>query len=103
MTISCRLRVILAQVNVECAKSGQPALSLRRLAHESGISLSVLTALNTGKSQRIDYMTIDRLLTYFNRFFPISIDDLFKWEVAPEESTLPPASTRLQPVQPILD
>jgi DNA-binding Xre family transcriptional regulator len=103
MTISCRLRVILAQANVECAKSGQPALSLRRLAHESGISLSVLAALNTGKSQRVDYATIDRLLTYFNRFFPISMDDLFRWEVSPEESMLPPASPGLQPVQSIRD
>lgn len=102
MTISCRLRVVLAQINVERAKSGQPALSLRRLAHESGVSLSVLAALNTGRSQRIDYATIDRLLTYFNRFLSVSIDDLFRWEVVPEESALPPASPGLQPVRPVL-
>jgi DNA-binding Xre family transcriptional regulator len=102
MTISCRLRVVLAQINMDRAKSGQPALSLRRLSHESGVSLSVLVSLNTGKSQRIDYATIDRLLTYFNRFLPIDIDDLFRWEVAPEESALPPASPGLLPVQTVL-
>lgn len=84
MPVSCRLRVVLAQLNVDRAKNGQPALSLRRLAQESGVSLSVLAALNTGKSQRIDYSTIDRLLTYFNRFLPIRMDDLFRWEAAPE-------------------
>jgi len=80
MTISCRLRVVLAQLNVERAKIGQSAITLRRLSRESGVSLSVLASLHTGKSQRIDYTTIDRLLSYFNRFFPTSINDLFGWE-----------------------
>ena len=85
MPISCRLRVILAQLNVERAKNNQPAISLRRLAQESGVSLSVLVSLHTGRSQRVDYTTIDRLLSYFNRFFPISMDDLFAWEAIPEK------------------
>jgi transcriptional regulator with XRE-family HTH domain len=102
MTISCRLRVVLAQLNVERAKIGQPAMSLRRLAQESGVSLSVLAALHTGRNQRIDYVTIDRLLTYFNRFFPISMDDLFRWEAEPEDILLPPEVTHLQSAQPSL-
>lgn len=85
MPISCRLRVVLAQLNLERAKISQPALSLRRLALESGVSLSVLVALNTGKSQRIDYATIDRLLMYFNRFLPVSTDDLLRWEAVSGE------------------
>ena len=89
MSVSCHLRVVLAQLNVERLKSGQPAMSLRRLSQESGVSLSVLASLHTGRSQRIDYATIDRLLTYFNGFLPVSIDDLFRWE-ADQEST--PAS-----------
>jgi hypothetical protein len=82
MTISCQLRVLFAQANVERAKQGQTALSLRRLAVESGVSLSVLAALHTGRSQRIDYVTIDRLLAYFNRYFPVSTADLLVWEPA---------------------
>jgi len=89
MSVSCRLRIVLAQLNVERLKSDQPALSLRQLSQESGVSLSVLASLHTGRSQRIDYATIDRLLTYFNRFLPVSMDDLFRWE-ADREST--PAS-----------
>jgi len=93
MSVSCRLRIVLAQLNVERLKSDQPALSLRQLSQESGVSLSVLASLHTGRSQRIDYATIDRLLTYFNRFLPVSMDDLFKWEVDRESA---PAS--FQPV-----
>ncbi len=83
MTISCQLRLLLARANVERAKLGQPALSLRRLADESGVSLSVLATLHTGKSQRVDYTTIDHLLTYFNRYFQVTTNDLLTWEDTP--------------------
>lgn len=80
VTISCQLRVLLAQANLARAKCDQSPLSLRRLAAESGVSLSVLTALNTGRNQRVDYATIDRLLQYFSRYFPVTTSDLLAWE-----------------------
>ncbi len=85
MTISCRLRLLLARVNVERALHGQAGVSLRLLAQESGVSLSVLTALNTGRSQRIDYQTIDRLLAFFNRYLAVTTTDLLAWEQEPSE------------------
>lgn len=86
MTISCKLRLLVARVNLERAQQGQSPLSLRRLAAESGVSLSVLAALNTGKSQRIDYTTIDHLLAYFNSYFEVTTSDLLAWEQQPEPS-----------------
>jgi transcriptional regulator with XRE-family HTH domain len=83
MTISCRLRLLLAQVNVERARQGQAGISLRQLAHESGVSLSVLTALNMGRSHRIDYTTIDRLLGFFNGYLTVTTTDLLTWEPEP--------------------
>lgn len=80
MPIYSNLPLLLAQVNVERAKQKQPQISLRRLAEETGISLSVLISLNTGKSQRIDYSTIDRLLIFFNRYLPVDAGDLLVWE-----------------------
>ena len=80
MTISCKLRLLLARVNVERAKQGKSPLSLRCLAKESGVSLSVLTALNTGRSQRIDYATIDHLLNYFSAYMTVTTNDLLVWE-----------------------
>jgi DNA-binding Xre family transcriptional regulator len=87
VTISCRLRLLLARVNVERAKQGKPPLSLRRLAGESGVSLSALTALNTGRSQRIDYTTIDHLLRYFNTYFNVTTSDLLAWEQDQDEGS----------------
>ncbi len=84
MPISCKLRLLVARVNLERAQQGESALSLRRLAAESGVSLSVLAALNTGKSQRIDYTTIDHLLAYFNTYFRVTTSDLLAWEESPE-------------------
>ena len=86
MPVSCRLRTLLARLNLERAKQGQPAVSLRRLAQESGVSQSVLVALHTERNQRIDYATIDRLLCYFSRFLPVHIDDLLTWEPAQERN-----------------
>lgn len=80
MTISCKLRVLLAKVNVVRTDQGKPPLSLRRLSEESGVSLSVLAALNTGRSQRIDYNTVDHLLRYFNSYFTVTTNDLLTWE-----------------------
>lgn len=84
MPISCKLRLLIARVNVERAAQGRPPLSLRRLAVESGVSLSVLAALNTGRSQRIDYTTIDHLLAYFNSYFQVTTSDLLAWEQGSE-------------------
>ena len=89
MPVSCHLRVLLARLNEERARQKQPAISLRRLALESGVSQSVLVALHTGRSQRIDYATIDRLLVYFSRFLPVSIDDLLSWEQEQESEPAP--------------
>ena len=67
VTISCKLRLLLARANVERARHGNPPLSLRRLAGESGVSLSVLAALHTGRSQRIDQAEfVIRLIVYIN-------------------------------------
>ncbi|MFL5624402.1 MAG: helix-turn-helix domain-containing protein [Ktedonobacteraceae bacterium] len=80
MTINCKFRILLAKVNVERARQGKPAVSLRRLAKESGVSLSVLASLNTGKSQRIDFTTLDRLLSYFSLYLKVTMNDLLEWE-----------------------
>jgi transcriptional regulator with XRE-family HTH domain len=80
LTISCHLRILLARVNVERARQSKPAISLRRLAEECGVSLSVLAALHKGRSRRVDYATFDRLLNYFNNYFTVTINDLLVWE-----------------------
>ncbi|HLI90133.1 MAG TPA: helix-turn-helix transcriptional regulator [Ktedonobacteraceae bacterium] len=87
MPISCHLRLLLARLNVERARRGEPAISLRRLARESGVALSVLVALHTEQSQRVDYATLDRLLTYFSRFLPVTMNDLLVWTPEPQDES----------------
>lgn len=83
MPVSCQLRVLLARLNVERAKQKRPAVSVRRLARESGVALSVVAALHAGRSQRVDFATLDRLLAYFARSLNVGMDDLLAWESPP--------------------
>ncbi len=88
MPVSCQLRILLARLNLERAHLGQPAISLRRLAQESGVSLSTVVALNAGQSQRVDFATIDRLLAYFSRSLDVAIEDLLVWQPPTEPSSV---------------
>jgi hypothetical protein len=99
MPIQSNLRFLLAQLNVERARRGEAALSLRRLALESGCTLSVLTALAAGKSQRIDYSTIDRLLGYLNKYITVDAGDLLVWTppAAPAPEAPDEAPPRIPP------
>ncbi len=88
MPVACQLRVLLARLNLDRARRNEPPLSLRRLAKESGVSLSTVIALNADHSQRVDFQTLDRLLAYFSRSLDVDIADLLVWEPAAE----PPAA-----------
>lgn len=82
MTVRCDLPLLIAQANVERTKRKEKRLSLRVLAAESGVSLSTLDMLNQGKSKRIDYETVDKLLTFFNKYITVTTADLLVWEPA---------------------
>jgi len=86
MPVTCQLRILLARLNLERARRGQPAVSLRRLARESGVSLSTIVALNADHSQRVDFATLDRLLAYFSHSLDVSVDDLLVWQPGDESS-----------------
>jgi hypothetical protein len=79
------LRLLLARLNVERARQKRPAVSVRRLARESGVALSVVAALHAGRSQRVDFATLDRLLAYFARSLNVGMADLLAWESPPSD------------------
>jgi len=87
--VTSHLRILLARLNIERATCGQSTLSLRGLAAQSGVSLSVVTALHAGRSHRVDFATLDRLLTYFHRSLSVRVtmDDLLAWDLTPEGDT----------------
>lgn len=80
MPVKCTLRLLLAEENVKRAREGRDTLSQQELARQTGLPPSVINGLVTGRSQRVDYKTIDRLCTYFN----VQPGALFVWE--PEAS-----------------
>ena len=80
MSIRSNLNLLIAQENVKRARAGQPALTMRRLARDIGLTLSSLSALATGQNQRIDYKTIDKLCAYFS----VGVGDLL--ERIPDEA-----------------
>ncbi len=75
MPITCTLREVLAQENVRRAQQHEPTLTQRQLARDTDISLSVVNNLVLGRTQRIDFRTLDRLCRYFH----IQPGDLLRW------------------------
>ena len=67
MPIRSNLRLVLAELNVAREQRGEAALSLRQ------------PALAAGATQRIDFNTIDRLLTYLNQYLAVDAADLLPW------------------------
>ncbi len=79
MPVRPNLPVLLARANLERAQKGEPPLSLRQLALKCGLAPSVLTTLASGKTQRIDYATINKLLSFFNCYIEVDTGDLLVW------------------------
>lgn len=66
MSVRCNLKVLIARENLKRAERGEAPVTMRKLAAETDLTLSSLSALATGKSGRIDFTTIDKLCTFFN-------------------------------------
>ncbi len=90
MPVRSNLQILLARVNLERAQRGEPTLSLRQLSMETGVAHSVLTTLASNRNQRIDYGTIDKLLTFFNRYIIVNAGDLLVWTPTQNEGEVAP-------------
>lgn len=64
MTVRSRLKLIIAERNLERIKQQQPELTLRQIAAGSGVPPSVISGLTTGRAGRIDFKTINKLCIY---------------------------------------
>ena len=86
MPIRCTARVLLARRNVERAERGQPLLSQNQVARDTGIPLSVVNGLISGRTQRLDFKTLERMCRYFN----VQPGELLVWEAdVPEAPEAP--------------
>lgn len=63
--IRSNLNVLIARKNLERAQAGDPPLNWHLVAQSAGVTHSALLKLVRGESTRIDFDTIDKLMTFF--------------------------------------
>ena len=81
MPIRSRVRILLAEVNLERERRGEKPISVRKLAEETGITHSALVKFVNNKSEMVAYSTLDKLM----RFFGVSsLDNIL--EYLPDDS-----------------
>jgi DNA-binding Xre family transcriptional regulator len=66
MTVRSRLKLLIAERNLERIKPGLPEITLRQIAAESQLPLSTVSGLTSGRAGRVDFRTLDKLCRYFN-------------------------------------
>ncbi len=66
MPVKSTLRLLIARENVRRAETGQPPLTQQQVATATGLPLSVVNGLMTGRSQRVDFKTLERLCSFFH-------------------------------------
>lgn len=64
--VKSRLKVLIAERNLERARQGQEPLTVRGVALAAGLAPSVVGGLTSNRSQRIDFATIDKLCRFFS-------------------------------------
>lgn len=64
--VRSKLKVIIAQRNLERAQRQEPELTVRSLAEQSGISPSVITGLTGKRAKGVQFATLDRLCKVLN-------------------------------------
>ena len=74
--IRWHLKELIGKYESESRKS----ISYREISKETGVAISSISDIATGKSTRVDLQTLDSLVRYFSGLFKreISICDLLK-------------------------
>lgn len=66
MSVRSRLKVLIAQRNVERLQRGEQELTQQQIAEACGLSLSTVNGLTSGRSTRVDFDTLDKLCGFFD-------------------------------------
>lgn len=65
MPVKSRIKVLMAERNLDRARAGERPISVRGLSEATGITHSALVKLVNGKSSMISFETIDKLMKFF--------------------------------------
>jgi len=61
MAVQSRLKIILAERNVERMRAGDKPWTIRELAAELSLSASVISGLTSNRARRVDFETLSKL------------------------------------------
>lgn len=64
--IKSRLKPLILEHNAKRMRDGQKPLSIRDFAEAVNLSPSVITGLNSGRAQRIDFTTMNKLCAFLS-------------------------------------
>ncbi len=84
MPIRSRIKVLLAERNLDRARAGEKPISVRGVAEATGITHSALVKLVNGKSGMISFETMDKLMKFFGT---TNLNDILEW--VPDEERQP--------------
>lgn len=80
MAVHSRLKVLIRERNLQRLKAGEPELTIRQIAAESGVPPSVISGLTSGRAKQVAFKTLDRLCSYFQ----VALTDIL--EHVPDQS-----------------
>jgi len=63
--VQSRLKIILAEHNLQRARRGEGTLSIRELAAATGLATSTITGLTAGRSKGVTFDTVSSLCDFF--------------------------------------
>lgn len=66
VAVKSRLKLLIAERNIERLKRGEAPLGVRAIAEAAGMPVSVVSGLSSGRAQRVDFRTLDRLCRALN-------------------------------------
>jgi len=64
--VKSRLKLLMNERNNERIRAGQPELTIRQLAVDSGVPPSVVSGLTSGRAQQVHFRTLDKLCKALN-------------------------------------
>lgn len=64
--VRSRLKLLISERNTERIRAGQPELTIRQIATDSGVPPSVVSGLTSGRAQQVHFRTLNRLCQALN-------------------------------------
>ncbi len=76
MPVKSRVKLLLAERNLERVRKGEKAITVIGLSQATGITHSALVKFVNGQSTRVDFATIDKLMHFFET---TDFNDIFEY------------------------